>query len=372
MLHLDTPTARDIARLNELRAPVVVSIYVPTTPITQDIQASRIDLKNRSRAAIEQIEQAGGDKRMVAAIRDHLEDLVEDDEFWRLQAHSLAVFVTPDRLRTYRLANRLEAMVEVSDRAHLKPLLRSVTFPQAAYVLAISENAVRLVEVSADLPAVSVDVPNLPKDAASAVGKATINDRSPSGRLQGAEGQKVRLSQYIRQIDAALRPVLADSDLPLILAATQPVEALFRSVSVLEALPDVIAGSHDSTPDAELATAARPVLDAHYRREIKAFHDLWAVRNGQNRATADLSDAARAATFGTIDRILVNMESVVNGLVDEDTGALLLDQSGDATNYGVVDEIAGRALRSGAKVMAVRQDDIPGKGELAAILRSPL
>jgi hypothetical protein len=38
----------------------------------------------------------------------------------------------------------------------------------------------------------------------------------------------------------------------------------------------------------------------------------------------------------------------------------------------VVDEIAGRALRSGAKVFGVRKDDIPDRKSLAAILRSPL
>jgi hypothetical protein len=63
---------------------------------------------------------------------------------------------------------------------------------------------------------------------------------------------------------------------------------------------------------------------------------------------------------------------VVNGVVDEETGALSLDAAGDAGNYDVVDEIAGRALRSGARVLGVRRDDIPGSKELAAILRHPL
>ena len=41
----------------------------------------------------------------------------------------------------------------------------------------------------------------------------------------------------------------------------------------------------------------------------------------------------------------------------------------DAVNYGVIDEVARRALRSGAKVLAARRADIPGGGDLAAILR---
>jgi hypothetical protein len=35
----------------------------------------------------------------------------------------------------------------------------------------------------------------------------------------------------------------------------------------------------------------------------------------------------------------------------------------------IVDEIAVRALTSGARVIAVRRDEVPGGGDLAAILR---
>lgn len=372
MLYLDTPSSRDLSGLNEVRADVCVSIYLPTTPLTQDIDKARIKLSNLSREAVRQLEDAGTDKRRLAALQEHLDDLADDDGFWRYQAHSLAIFATPDSLRTYRLANKLGQLVEVSDRFHLKPLIRAITFPHAAYVLAISENAVRLVEISPDLPATTVDVPGLPRDAASAVGKSTINDRSPSGRIQGKEGQKTRLAQYIRQVDAALRPILAGSDVPVILAAAQPVESLFRSVSSISLLPDTVAGSHDRTSDADLAAAARPVLDAHYQAQIADFRALFDTRKGQRRTTTDISDAARAATFGNIDRLLVDIEAVVDGFVDEETGAVTFDDSGDARNYGVIDEIAGRALRTGARVLGVRSDDIPDGKRLAAILRGQI
>lgn len=372
MLYLDIPTPRDLDTLNRTRSDICVSIYVPTTPITQDIQGSRIAFGNLAKAAIGQLQEAGTDKRVVAAVQWHLDELGQDEEFWSYQAHSLAVFATPDAILTYRLANRLAEMVEVADRFHLKPLLRAVTFPQAAYVLALSENAVRLVEVSADLPATTVEVPKLPTGAADVYGKSSVNDRSPGGRLQGSEGQKARLTQFVRKVDAALRPLLAASDTPVILAATQPIEALFRSVSAVPVLPDTIAGSHDRTSEAELAQAARPILDAHYARQLVEFRSLFERRAGQNRVTTDISDAARAATFGNVDTLLVDIDEVIDGTVDEETGAVSFDGAAHSRNYGVVDEIAGRALRTGARVLGVRRPDIPGRQPLAAILRRPL
>src|SRR5690554_1200457 len=96
-------------------------------------------------------------------------------------------------MRTYCMANKLNAIVEVSDRFHLKPLLRAIAFLHAAYILALSENAVRLVELSADLPAREIAVPNMPTDAATAGGKATNKDYSGTGHRQGSLFSSSRL-----------------------------------------------------------------------------------------------------------------------------------------------------------------------------------
>lgn len=372
MLYVDTPTFREFGELNLVRSDACVSIYFQTTPVTQEIAASRINLGNLVKEAICQLEAAGTDKRRLWPLQEQFDGLIADDDFWSHQAHSLAVLATPDLLRTYRLANELTDMVEVSDRFHLKPLLRAITFPHAAHILAISENAVRLIEVSGDLPATEIKVPNMPKDAASAVGKSTINDSGAGRRIQGSEGQKIRLGQYIRNVDAALRPVLIHSEVPVVLASTLPVASLFRSLSAIRVLPQSIETSPDRMSPSELAAAARPVLDAHYDSEVEEFHRLFEQRAGQNRVTTDMSDAARAATFGGIDTLLVDIDSVVDGYVDEETGAVTFDTKEDAANYGVVDEIAGRALRSGARVLGVRKDSIPNGKKLAAILRYPI
>lgn len=370
MLHVDIPTLPEFKSLSGVRADSCVSVYLKTTPLSQDADANRIELGNLAKQAREQLEANGFDKRRLAALMEQFDDLAEDGEFWRLQANSLAVLATPDSIRTFRLANALSPTVQISDRFHLKPLLRAITFPHAAFVLALSENAVRLVEVFADLPPVTVKLDGLPKDAASAVGKSTLNDRAPAGRIMGAEGQNVRLRQYARQVDAALRAVLAGLHTPLILASTGRLADIYRSVnSYPNLLADGIADSPDRITDANLAAAARPILDGSYRAEISGLKALYDKRAGHGRATTDLSVAARAATYGAVESLLVDIDTVVHGTVDEDSGAITLAEKADASSYGVIDEIARRALASGAKVLAVRAEDLPGKTGLAAILR---
>jgi hypothetical protein len=69
---------------------------------------------------------------------------------------------------------------------------------------------------------------------------------------------------------------------------------------------------------------------------------------------------------------LVDIDEVVPGSIDEVTGAVNLSPAGGSDSYGVVDEIARRAWLAGGRVLAVRRDEIPVQGSVAAILRYPI
>jgi hypothetical protein len=178
------------------------------------------------------------------------------------------------------------------------------------------------------------------------------------------------LTRYARTVDEALRAVLSGQERPLIIAAAEPMASIYRSVSTYpHTVSESLGGSADHTADHVLADQARSVLDGLYAADIAAFRDLYTTRETQGRATADVAHAARAATFGAIDTLIVDMDAVVPGTVDDEDGAVTLADHASADTYGVVDEIVSRALKSGARIIAARKDDVPGNGVLAAILR---
>lgn len=372
MLHVDIPTLPDLRALVALRSPAAVSIYLPVTPVTQEIGPARIRLGQLGREAAARLEAAGLPKRAIWPISEQIDDLRAEDDFWTMQANGLAVLVTPERLVHYRLPTHVAEILAVSDRFHLKPLLRAVSVPQHAFVLALSEGGVRLIEVLADQPARALKVPGLPRDAAAAAGTTTVSDRFAADRIHGP-GQATRLRQYARAVDAALRTLLSGREEPLILAAAEPVLSVFRSVcSYPHLAPEVLAGSPDHVADHELGSRARAVLDAAHARRIAALVAEVAQRRGEGRASLDVAEAARAATFGAVETLLVDIDAVVPGRVDEATGAVTFADAPGAGSYGVVDEIAGRVIRSGGRVFGVRRDDLPEGAPLAALLRHPL
>lgn len=367
MLPVDIPSRSEIESLTQVRSSAALSIYLPTSPITQETQHDRLVFKNQIREGLGKLELLGIGSADREAISAALEEIEDDEEFWRFQAHSLAVLVTPEKTVTFRLPHALGARVEASDRFFVKPLIRAITTPRSAYVLALAQGGVRLVEVTGDLPAVEIKVDGLPKDAASAAGKASILGREPKNRHQGAEGQKVRLGMFCREIDRALRPVLAGSELPLILAAVQPIDAIYRSInSYPHLVNESIGGNSDETTDAELAEASRVVLDRVHDEELKSLHELFAQRSNEGRTTTDVAHAARAATFGAISTLIVDIDDDETGTVHED-GSIEIGVG----SHGLLDQIAALALASGARVLGERREDIPGGGSFGAILRYP-
>ena len=372
MLHIDLPSRAEIMKLADVRDAACVSIYVSTTLLTEATKVDRIELKNLLKDALAQMAAVDTDKRAVLAIEAAVGEIIEDDAFWALQANSLAIFATPQDIRTFRLPSKLQSQVEVSDRFHIKPLLRAVTFPHDAYVLAIGMGAVRLIEVFADLPPHVVAVSGLPKDMADALGRRSHTERT--GAMSGqSTHESALLARYARAVDEALRPVLSGHERPLIVAAAEPLGSVYRSISsYVHTAADIIPGSADHTPEHELAAAARAILDKIYADEVAAVRALYAEREGQGRATQDIAQAARAATFGAIDTLLVDIEETVVGTVSDSDGTVTFAKVAGAGNYGIVDEIARRALKSGARVLSVRKADIPGGAQLAAILRYAL
>jgi hypothetical protein len=367
MMHTDIPDREQVGRLLAHRGPFSVSIYVATDPVSSG-EAERVECKNLATEAVQQLREAGAPASELASLNEELEDPVDDDAFWRYQARSLAAFATPESLITFRLPNRLVSKAEVSDRFFVKPLLRSVTFPQVALVLALAQGSVRLVEVTADAGPWEVRIADLPGDVASAVRKSSISDRAPSGRIQGSEGQKVRMRQYARSIEQALRPMLG-GDVPLILASTEPLDSIYRSVNSYPGLVGTsIPGNPEAVSDADLAARARTVLDETYAADLAELRKRWDLRTSQGRTRTDVADGARHATFGAVDTVLVDIDAVLPGTIDEESGVVSFAPE-STTNYGVVDEIARRVWLNNGRVLAVRHHDVPGDQGVAAILR---
>jgi hypothetical protein len=389
MLHIDIPTVAEFRDLAQLRAKYCISLYMPTSRLGAKAEANRTLFKDLAKDALAQLRDAGTDKRVIEAFEQRFEQLAgrehdpdqdkvrqrqrakpdESLSFWHYQGNGLAVLAVPEMLHTFRLAGTPKPLAEVADRFHLTPLLRAMTSRHDAFVLALAEESVRLVHVFANFPPLLVPVPELPKNVEEATHRPSFHVRAPRGHLQNLEGEKVLLHQYADKVNRAVRDALRGYTAPLILAAVEPLASMFRAVcDYPEFAEEILEGNPDRSTDAELEDRAIPILQRLTARDVKDLIARYEELKPR-RATTDVSYAAHAATAGAIEQLLVDFDAVLPGLVSDIDGSVTYAASDDAEVYSVVDEVARRALCTGASVLAASREQMPEHSPLTAILR---
>ncbi|MGH1588804.1 hypothetical protein ACRBEV_11060 [Methylobacterium phyllosphaerae] len=390
MMHIDIPGLQEFKALATARGGVFVSLYLPTSPLHPD--ANRIAFKDLAKDAISQLREAAASERIIddlerqfgvlsGKIQKSLDDnkyrlsganpLASVEEFWKSQAHGLGVLTRPETksMHTYRLPIRPKPLAEVADRFHLAPLIRTMTSPLEILVLAISEGGARLLDVVVNMPPARVPLAHLSEDPAETLGRPSLHVRAPRRRLQNLEGEKILEAQYARQVDRSVGDALAGRSTPMVLAAAEPMRSIFRNVNTYPHLiAECIAGNPDHRSDAQLGDAALPILDRLYRAEVKGILALYDELKPY-RATSDVSHAAHAATAAAVDRLVVDLDRVIPGLVSDIDGSVTYSTSDDAETYSVLDEVARRALCTDARVVCARSEEMPAGHALAAILR---
>ncbi|MGI9434867.1 MAG: hypothetical protein ACR2Q4_08580 [Geminicoccaceae bacterium] len=369
MLYADVPTRAEFSALDAKRGEICVSIYLPTTPVTRATKGDRILFKNLVGEAVGQLSAAKASKRRVSALQSRLTDLQEDDRFWAYLADGLAVFATPDDLRTFRLPVRPAAEAQISDRFHVKPLVPLLAAAGNGFVLALSQGGVRLIEFTPGLAEV-VKVPGLPKTMSSALKRQLPRDRAPTRRIQGSEGMKVLIGQYCRIVDRALRPVLAAQGASLILATVNEMAAIYRANSSYPHLAkSVIKGNPEHLAPRELATAARAIVKRKDKRLVNDRLVQLKEGLGKGRSSADLATIAKAAIHGRIETLLIDVKASVPGTINPSSGKLKLAAKASAGTYDVLDELVGLTIRTGGDVLPIASKALSNDSPAGAILR---
>ena len=164
---MDALSARDLVDLATHRAPWCLSLYMPVYVGGDTRRQNPIRLDNLAEQAEQKLVDYGLPRHAAPEALAPLCQLIEKPEFAKGLSEGLALFVTRDRLRSFRLPIRFQERVVVGNRFHLKPLVPIVAGNGQFLVLAASARSVRLFE--GDRWGLSeVKLPELPQDMSQA------------------------------------------------------------------------------------------------------------------------------------------------------------------------------------------------------------
>ena len=123
---------------------LTVSIFMPTHVRGSETQQDPIRLKNLVGQAVERLKERGTQEEDAETFLMPAIQLTKDEAFWQNQSHGLALFLSSEAVNIYRLPIDFEERVMVDERFHIKPLLPLLSGDGTFYILALSQNEVRL------------------------------------------------------------------------------------------------------------------------------------------------------------------------------------------------------------------------------------
>ena len=137
----------DLRELMEADDPSpCISIYVDTSPQTDEKDGNRIRYKDQVKTAGEALRARGAEKRLTDGLLARLEEVGTTETFWLHQQYGLAVFLSRERLLVRRLMGRPGNHAVVADTFNLRPAHQLLRGAMRHQLLCLSVGRVALYE----------------------------------------------------------------------------------------------------------------------------------------------------------------------------------------------------------------------------------
>lgn len=359
---MDTIGREELGTLLRAQGSPCVSIYMPSHRSGPEIRQDPIRLKNLLRRAEERLAELGTPPPEARAVLAPAEALLGDSAFWRQQGDGLALFLSPASSHHYRLPVDFQELLVVTRRFHLKPLLPLFAHDSHFYILALSQNQVRLYRGSPSAMG-EVALPSLPGGLDETLLRF---DAEKQGEIHS--GTAIR--EYCRSINGAVSGHLAGESAPLVAASVEFLFAAYREVNTYPALmDDCIPGNPESLRPDALHARGMSVAARAFGKAVESALERYRRLAGTDRSSSQIGPVLRAAHEGRVDTLLVAVGIQRWGAYGPSDGSLLLRDEPEPGDEDLLDRAAVSTLASGGSVYAVRPEEMPLGAPLAAIFR---
>jgi hypothetical protein len=367
--------------LIEAQGEWCVSMFMPTVRAGTEVQQNPIRFKNLLRRAEEHLQQLNARVPDIDRLLRPAGDLLDSPEFWRGAGDGLAVFVAPEQLFTYRLPLTFEELVIARQRFHIKPLLPLLSGDGRFYALAISQEQVRLLEGTRDSVR-QVDLAEVPESLSEALQydrpERQVRARGTRGGESfgygGGEDEEVKLDirRYFQMVDRGLRDVLAEQQVPLVLAGVDFLLPIYREANTYGYLLDTgITGNPETLSAKELHKRAWEIVRPHFTQAQGEQKELYLALAGRSdpRASNTLREVVQAAYEGRIATLFVAVNAQEWGVYRAHSHKVHVHPERQPGDQDLFDVAAAQTFANGGTIYAVEAADVPGGKAYAAIFR---
>jgi release factor family 3 len=387
---MDILNPTDLKSLIAQQGKWCVTLYMPTHRVGREQQQNPVRLKNLLAKAETELLANGLRRPKVQKLMQPAEELLWDKDFWQHQSEGLAMFLSNEFFVKYRLPADFRELLLITKNFHIKPLFSLLNRVGKFYVLFISLNDIRLFQGTADtLSEIALKFPTSMDQALWTdnperflnLHSASISANEGKGGTpifhghDPADDEKKNILRFFQAINEGLNDLLEDKNLPMILAGVDHILPIYREACTYNnILEDSLSGNPTKEKLKDIHEQARqivtPIFEESQRKAVEKFERLRGQQS--TLATGDLSEVVKAAKFGQVETIFVPVDEQKWGHYDRQTNQVTLESEPGPENEDLLDLAAAQTILNSGQVFAVSREQLPGKGDLAAILRFAL
>ena len=309
-------------------------------------------------------------------------DLLHKGLFREHPGDGLALFLSPELFHYYVLPFIFKKAVFVADRFHIRPLLQFFSGDGRFYVLALSQNKVRLLQGS-HYSINEVDLTGVPDNLAR-----TLRDHDSWKDLymhsggSGGKGQypaiahghevdaKMNLLRYFRQIDKGLHDLLKEERAPLLLAGVDYLHSIYAEGNTYPHLMNVgLTGNPERLSLEELHEQAWATVMPHFQKSRQEAMGRYKDLAGSNRASSSIGKAVPASFDGKIELLFISPDFQQWGIFDPDTNEIHVHEKEEPGDEDLFELVTSQTLINKGTVFLVKPEGIPDPGLVAAVFR---
>lgn len=367
-VHRTLPQPDDLSDLAQQRDHAI-TIYVPTSPVVAQREASQIATKSAFDRAFDSVKAGGAPHAVLAALDDEWDRIADDEPLWGHLSAGLACFLAPGFSEVFVLPTAVQSRLQVADYFDIGQLLRAMTLRRDVYAVLLSANEWSLWTAGATNRAAPIDVSaEHPRNLAESMSRDPLLQHERKAQRLGDPDLTQELELYVKRVSDAVAHELTERDpdggTVIFVFAAEPLVSAFtgRGVQGHRLVP--VHGAPDRLGPADIDAAVRDGLADWAIRDAQRRVDAIADESGAGLATSELADIALGAVAGAVDTLVFAYPDGVNGRFDESTGRIEPAAAGEPTMrdgrpaYDVLSRIAVTVMQRGGTVIAVRPDEV--------------
>lgn len=368
-----------------------VTVYLPAPERASEAKDDAIRISNLIRDAHSALTQNWMPESEAEDFLKPLDDLSRDSEFLAGRRHGVAIYLSDDVFKVYRMSESIDERMVISRTFCLRPMLSSLHISRF-FVLTLSKQRVSLFSATAE-SITEVEEIELPLSfeqsmqevsadrgaQAHSSGAGTTGKQAAVFHGQGgnADTEKGEITEYLRHVDQVVSAYLHNQTGQsgfLILAGVDYETAIYQHISSCARLiGQTISGNVDRLSAEQLHERAMPIAGQELRREREA--DANRIReHRRNPVATDPEQVLGAAYEGRIDTLFFDSAATLSGSFYPDTRTLKelhhapTGEPGDPS-HDLIETAVVQTLRHGGHVHSVSKEHMPAESEMAAALR---